>query len=107
MASGEPDGYIYQADLLCPGCGYLRASAMIGQAMPYDASAEDLLDVWARKAGVNRSDEGSFDSDNFPKLYAGTPHDGCYAANGYERGQCGDRCGDCGEFLGGDCPNVA
>jgi hypothetical protein len=57
--------------------------------------------------GIDRSDEHSFDSGDFPKVYVGTPHDGCNLGNGYEPGQCNDQCSVCGEHLGGDCPNVA
>lgn len=94
-------GYMYQADLYCPDC----IRNMFGRNV-LDVSAESLLDREAKTRGVNRSVEGSFDSGYFPKVVLGSQvHDGCFPDNGYERGQCGDRCGSCGDFLGSDCPN--
>lgn len=107
MATPAPIGYIYQADLYCPTC-IVDAAVLypsVGGLDPRDT--EDRLDFCAGELGIDRSDERSFDSSDFPKVYAGTPHDGCCSANGYEPGQCGDRCATCGEYLGHECPNVA
>lgn len=62
----------------------------------------------AERFGIDRADERSFDSGDFPKVIFGNQvHDGCHADNGYEPGQCADRCGGCGQHLGESCPNVA
>lgn len=99
-------GYTYQADNHCPSCteGFFQSDA------PNDPTLteESILDAAARVRGIDRGDEGSFDSGDFPKvIFANQVHDGCTTDNGYAPGQCADRCGTCGETLGGDCPNVA
>lgn len=97
----EPIGYTYSADNYCPDC----IVEMFGAT--YDAiNAEGVLDLVARARGIDRYDERSYDSGDFPKVIFHA-HDVCNAYEGYEPGQCGDRCGRCHEFLGGDCPNVA
>jgi hypothetical protein len=108
----DPIGYVYAADLYCPNC----IAPVLVSRPDFDGwalipgvtmSTEDNLNEIAFAVGINRDDEHSFDSGDFPKVYVGTPHDGCSLDNGYEPGQCGDRCSGCGEHLGGECPNVA
>lgn len=89
--------YTYVADLYCPECitdvygpaqGYVTYSYAI-------THIEAMLDDLASQAGINRGDERSFDSDEFPKVVfrdqvrsGGEDHDGEW-----------DYCGGCGERL--------
>lgn len=96
-------GYTFNADIYCP---QHVCQAMGKRNMP-GKTTEESLAVYARKMNVSREDERSFDSGDFPKvIFRDQAHDGCSAANGYEPGQCGDRCGRCGEPLGESCPNI-
>lgn len=83
----EVVGYVYAADLHCYTC--------IGGK---DDDAERYLDQWATRLGIDRDDEYSFDTNDFPKpVYDYQVHDGCDAD------ECWDRCGECGEPLGEAC----
>lgn len=96
-------GYTYSADTYCPD-HVLRA---MGKRRLPGKTTEESLAVYARKADVDPEDERSFDSGDFPKvIFRDSAHDVCNAANDYEPGQCGDRCGTCGEPLDGSCPNI-
>jgi len=96
-------GYFYQVDLVCPPC--ILVLVQKDRAEHFDA--EQGLDVSARSLGINRENESSFDSDVFPKVIFGDQvHDWCTRENGYETGQCGDKCGRCGKHLGFECPNM-
>ena len=61
-------GYVYRADVYCPEC--------IGAAMPPRGhnthspfqGAEPMLDELALAANIERTDESSFDSGDFPKI---------------------------------------
>lgn len=102
-------GYTYRADNYCPPCivEQLRAGGFTKIA-PTSIGVDQELDNVAERFDIDRTDERSFDSGDFPKVIFGNQvHDGCHAANGYEPGQCADRCGGCGEHLRGSCPNVA
>lgn len=113
MKSWEIVGYAFSADTYCPehiGDAVTARPAYDGwrlvgvhRQMP----AEQDLDEIAAAFGIDRYDEHSFDSGDFPKvIFADQVHDGCSADNGYEPGQCGDRCATCHEPLGFDCPNT-
>lgn len=102
----EPVGYTYQANLYCPTCIVAAATLYPSVGGLDPADTEDRLDYCAEQLGINRDDERSFDSGEFPKAYAGTPHDGCRPGNEYELSQCADWCAGCGEYLGFECPNV-
>lgn len=75
-------GYIYKADIYCPGCilGELGAGV-------YGGTTEQSLSRLADERGIDRFDEYSFDSDEFPKVVF--------------RSQIEDeeRCGACGEEI--------
>lgn len=81
--------YTYQADLLCPSC-VLDAMTTDGTKRPgYAAAAlgrdpEQALDALAAVAMLDRYDEHSFDSDEFPKVVFA------------DQVEPGDRCGACG-----------
>lgn len=57
-------GYAYKADIWCPAC--MEESSLLEGVKP--ASAEWMLDDAATRLGVDRHDECSFDSDDFPKV---------------------------------------
>jgi hypothetical protein len=105
-------GYVYQADVWCDDCARelaIHQAAALGDATAWGdcGTAEEILGAWASLAAIDRHDERSFDSGDFPKVvFADAVHDVCTADNGYEPGQCGDQCGQCGEPIGFDCPNV-
>jgi hypothetical protein len=62
-------GYTYCAEILCPTCTTAVMVAQ-GEASPaaLDMSAEDVLNQVAGANAVDRDDETSFDSDDFPKV---------------------------------------
>ena len=64
-------GFQYQADLFCPNC-ILNALVGSADARRYMIAAhrdvDNALDNIARQRGIDRMDEESFDSDEFPKV---------------------------------------
>jgi hypothetical protein len=58
-------GYTYQADNHCPPCIW---SMFARQASQDDHDTEAVLDTVARARGIDRYDERSFDSGDFPKV---------------------------------------
>lgn len=64
-------GYTWQAELFCPAClrrkflGALPTSQSMGK---WETDVEELLNEFATERGVDRSDEHSFDGDDFPKV---------------------------------------
>jgi hypothetical protein len=69
-------GYAYQADLICTDCA--RAAAAFALAAPGEAAfmgrptdgdnTEAFLDRWAASVGIDRMDERTYDSGDFPKV---------------------------------------
>lgn len=61
--------YVYRAEIVCPSCIKVN---LLGEnkheKKKADEDSEWLLDMIAEKAGIDRSDEYSFDSDAFPKV---------------------------------------
>ena len=82
-------GYTFRADLYCPGCT-LRVlhGSPTGEPPIAAMSYEMHLDIVARLWGVDRYDETSYDSGEFPKVAF------------RDMTTSGDRCGRCGEELG-------
>lgn len=81
--------YTYQAELLCGGC-IVKATVKtktLRDELVTPADIEGWLDWLAKSVRVDRRDEGSFDSDDFPKVVF---VDGL---------QHGEKCGSCGEEL--------
>jgi hypothetical protein len=80
-------GYAYQADTLCPTC-VIEAMLASGEASPAarDMATEDALDQIAGANAIDRYDEHTYDSDDFPKVIFSTSIEG-------------DQCGGCGEEL--------
>ncbi len=100
-------GYTFNANNYCDGCTFDMWNGSRPDGMPGYASVEQLLTAISEVRNIDRYDERSFDSGDFPKVvFADQVHDGCSLDNGYEPGQCGDQCGRCHEPLGFDCPNT-
>lgn len=104
-------GYSYNAEIICSECAYelgKRQALAAGSSYSWGdgGTAEDALNGWANVIGLDRVDESSFDSDDFPKvILRNQAHVGCREDNGYAPAQCSDRCGWCHEHIDGDCPN--
>lgn len=67
-------GYTYRAKNYTPSALiiYMVARGELSPAARWDMSPEDALDQLASAYGIERDDEYSFDSDNFPKvIFAG------------------------------------
>lgn len=75
--------YTYKADIVCPSC-VLKA---VPTPYPATHSAESALDILAQEIGVDRYNEETFDSDDFPKVVF------------RDQMEDGDVCGSCGERL--------
>lgn len=79
MHASDIVGYTYQADNHCPTC----IKRMFGGG-DLDIDADEVLDYEAERHGIDRHDESSFDSGEFPKViftdmaeedeYCGTCH---------------------------------
>lgn len=99
-------GYTYAADVYCSDCicNVLTSSEdyqgwKLGEGVKL--TTEDNLSEIAAAFGIDRSDEDSFDSGEFPKVTsANMVHDGC------TDGACFDICGSCCEPIGFDCPSA-
>lgn len=63
------EAYTYNAETLCPECVIERMISQ-GEASPgaRGMATEDALDQIAGANGIDRQDEYSFDSDDFPKV---------------------------------------
>lgn len=75
-------GYTYQADTYCPGCieGAYGDNTYSAAMFP-----EEALDALAASAGIDRMDERSYDSEDFPKVVFHAEDD--------------ETCADCGAEL--------
>lgn len=85
-------GYAFQADTYCVDCTRDLAQAQTfaaGSATSWGdcGSAEDILAEWAGLLGIDRHDETSYDSDEFPKVVFASMVEG------------NERCGGCYEKL--------
>lgn len=67
--SDEVAAYAYRAEIYCPAC-IIAAMIVAGDASPAarEMPAEDVLDQCAEAAAIDRTDETSFDSAEFPKV---------------------------------------
>jgi hypothetical protein len=84
-------GYTFQADIVCPACIVdfypdARTKAVIHDGAASSWDAEAVLDTAAVAAGINRGDEYSFDSGDFPKVI-------------FAHDTTDETCGECGEAL--------
>ena len=105
-------GYSFNADTYCDDCMRtiaIRQALNAGSATMWGDSgtAEQTVGEWASMVGIDRFDERSYDSSEFPKVvFADSAHAACMPENGYESGQCADRCAQCHNSIGFDCPNI-
>jgi hypothetical protein len=64
--------YTYKADIYCPECipGQLSVIGLSGMDSrgSFEETVEAFLDLLARFSGIDRHDERTFDSDDFPKV---------------------------------------
>lgn len=82
-------GYTFRADTYCPTCMANSMVKFVGEEQqgPDHWQVEDLLDSIAASLGIDREDERTFDSGDFPKVVFSTDDDGI-------------ECGQCGEAFG-------
>jgi len=76
--------YVYKADIYCTDC-IIEAMLLAGEASPAarDMPVEDALDQIAAANAIDRQDEWTFDSDEFPKVV-------------FSDDLSGEHCGGCG-----------
>lgn len=62
-------GYVYAADSFCDKClkRYMFAHDEIDEGLR-NQSTEDILDIVSRERKVDRTNEWSYNSDDFPKV---------------------------------------
>jgi hypothetical protein len=82
--SDDVVAYTYKADVMCPSC-MLKA---VPTPNPATHSAESALDILAKETGIDRYDENTFDSDEFPKVV-------------FRDQLTNEVCGECGKRIGG------
>lgn len=82
-------GYQVEADFRCRDCmhGVASVHGAAHGLSTEGVGVEELMDRWARRVGIDRSDESSFDTREFPKVVLASHVEGP------------DRCGGCGEYL--------
>lgn len=87
-------GYTFNAEQLCINCMHAPSVALFAEAggKVESLSVETNLDAAALYSNINRLDEATFDSDDFPKVILEVQVDGC------------EHCSRCNEPLVGDCP---
>lgn len=68
MALYDIVAYTYNADLYCPHCIEGIALKEMGGAFLAYTNPEERLDRWAEKLGIDRQDETTYDSGDFPKV---------------------------------------
>jgi len=82
--------YTYKADIYCPSCVF---TAFQRQASPtyveHLTDTEQVLDAAADKLGIDRYDEHTFDTDDFPKV--------CFSHHLEDWSDDGCICGGCHE----------
>lgn len=100
-------GYTYKADLYCPRCivRQVQRHRHTGAAgfEPSPADVEAILDRLAKYLHINRGDESTFDSGNFPKVvFRGMTQKPCAECDdpNCQQNLYASRCGSCGEVLG-------
>jgi hypothetical protein len=78
--------YTYAADIICPACAILAFTPGCFEPLP-GVTAEQVLDAVAVNRGIDRTDEWTFDSDDFPKIVFA------------DQVEPSERCGSCSEVL--------
>lgn len=61
-------GYTYRAENYCPSCVRMRLADRFPVAFYDTGSSGEMLDRAAAQLGIDREDERSFDSEDFPKV---------------------------------------
>ena len=93
-------GYTYRADTYCPACivnVYREHRRSMGRVLDsLDWDAERWLDSHAGDRQIDRYDEATYDSDDFPKVIFA---DQAYAEDNEDVGVWADRCGNCHKLL--------
>lgn len=64
MKAFDITGYTFQARIVCPVC--------VADALNLPLVGEEHLTVLAESLGIDRMDENTFDSDDFPKVIFAT-----------------------------------
>lgn len=84
--------YAYRSETLCPRCliGALRATE---PWLDVDCDVESQIGVLAVFAGIDRYDEDTFDSDDFPKVVFASQVGHCEMCRDFEYEPC-DQCGE-------------
>lgn len=77
----EITGYTYRADIWCPQC---IQTEMFGHGIERDTNPEQMFDRVAHAMFINRQDEHSFDSDEFPKVIFSSDDDGLTCGGCYK-----------------------
>lgn len=81
-------GYIFRADTYCPSCIGQPVADSLGYVPEGEGlnrwQVEEMLDTLAETLGVDRQNESSFDSDDFPKVVLSVDDDGITC------GRCGN-----------------
>jgi len=101
MHATEIIGYTFASQIVCKQC-LRKKAATVSEANGHNAEftpLEDLLDRWAKIDGVDREDEDSFDSDDFPKVTFETgdaKHESCGTC--YARLDGNVMCAKCAEY---------
>ena len=77
-------GYHYKADIYCPAHAYEEVCKDVGAEPANGSTYEEDLDVIAENLGIDRQDEHSYDSDNFPKVVFASSYEGENCASCHE-----------------------
>lgn len=68
MAMSEVVAYVFRADIFCPACIVSQLPRDVLSPAASDMRVEDLLDQVAAYVGIDRYDEHTYDSEEFPKV---------------------------------------
>jgi hypothetical protein len=77
--SDEIAAYTYQADIYCPAC-LIETMIADGIAAPAtrDMPTDDVLEQCAGALAIDRHDDTTYDTSEFPNLFStGSPDDTC------------------------------
>lgn len=94
-------GYTYKADMYCPRCALKAIWQGWHKEIADDIREpyiEGALDLFAAVLGIERDDESTFDSAQFPKVVY---RNQTYHPDAEHTGGLADHCGSCGEILDG------
>jgi hypothetical protein len=61
-------GYTFQAENICPECIVKAVTGVGSEIIGFVVDIEGVLDIVAGALKINRHDENTFDSDDFPKV---------------------------------------